>query len=115
MFPLGEIVVTPAASKLITDVSVEKHKKLTQFIGAEDCGDLFEPTGVDEISSWLLKRIINKHVVEDSPEFTTLKVVNRMISAFFLTKEDRVWVVTDLLHKVTTIQLPSEYCGGSAA
>ncbi len=87
-FPLGAIVATPGALELLEQVSVRPEVILQRHVNC-DWGDLSpEDIAENELS---------------------LREGFRLLSAYRLRGEEKVWVITEADRSSTTLLLPSEY------
>jgi len=87
-FDLGQMVATPGALDALEKASVEPLSLLLRHQSC-DWGDL----GAED------KRANDN----------ALKFGGRIFSAYTLPTNERVWIITESDHSVTTILLPSEY------
>ena len=88
LFPLGQCVITPGASEALTEAEVNPSALLGRHQRG-DWGSLSE----DDMEA-------NQWAVETG---------ERILSAYILTTEVDVWVITERDRSYTTILLPSEY------
>jgi len=88
LFQLGQVAITPGALELV-EHSGTNACRLLQRHQSGDFGDL--PLGdVDE-------------------NLRAIKEGCRIMSSYFLTNLDRIWIITEADRSATTILLPNEY------
>jgi len=87
-FPLGQLVSTPGAIEAMTRAG----QNPVQFLDRHRAGDWGEVNAED----WS----INDRAVIDG---------DRILSAYTLKTNTRVWIITEADRSVTTILLPQEY------
>lgn len=88
LFPLGRIVATGGALRALVEASQLPH----EFLGRHVQGDWGE---LDEHD-----RAVNDEAVLG---------LGRILSAYTLSTDDRIWVITESDRSVTTILTPDEY------
>lgn len=88
LFRLGQIVATPGALELLERAAVNGHDLLLRH----QCGD------------W-------GSVPPEDGDANRDAVLNgcRILSSYFLTDDERVWIITEADRSVTTMLLPDEY------
>ncbi len=88
LFPLGQIVATPGALDALEQAGQSAHELLTKHVHGEwgelDADDRRE----NELS---------------------LREGFRLLSAYYLTTEEKVWIITEADRSATTLLLPCEY------
>ena len=87
-FPLGRVVATPGALAALEAAGQEPSEFLTRHV----CGD------------W---RELDEHDRQEN-EFSVANGF-RILSAYSLSDDTRIWIITEADRSVTTLLLPSEY------
>jgi len=87
-FPLGQVVATPAALRAITEAGQTPAEFLERHVQG-DWGELDEE-----------ERQENERSLEDDC---------RLLSAYRLRDETKIWIITEADRSSTTILLPEEY------
>ena len=87
-FPLGQVVATVGA----LDALVQAKQKPEEFLARHQAGDWGEVPPEDAAEN----------------EFS-LKKNFRLMSAYTLSNEVKIWIITEYDRSITTILLPSEY------
>lgn len=97
-FGLGEVVITANCLDRLTEkFGVEIILTLTLLMRRHQCGDWgFNPTIADE---W----------ADAETNDQALQNGGRILSAYHLDDEIKVWIITDASRSATTIMLPEDY------
>ena len=88
LFPLGQIVATPGALRLMEQYHVSPLSLLTRHVQ----GDWGSVAPEDAAS--------NDQAITQG---------NRILSSYFVHGEERVWIISEWNRAITTLLLPSEY------
>jgi hypothetical protein len=88
LFPLGQLLATPAALRLLADHRIQYSTLLQRHSGG-DWGDLDE--------------------YDCHQNHFAIRAGLRILSSYRLSGADRVWIITEADRSCTTILLPEEY------
>ena len=87
-FPLGRVVATPGALDLLERKSTSAHTFLSRHVSG-DWGDLGDE---------------DKHANEEA-----LSDDARILSAYKLSEDEKIWIITEADRSSTCLLLPEEY------
>ncbi len=88
LFPIGQIVITPGADRLLARIGVAPSTLLIRHQSG-DWGDLDR-----------FDKAVNDYAVRDG---------QRILSNYTVKGTEKVWIITEWDRSVTTILLPDEY------
>lgn len=88
LFPLGQIVATPGALRLMEQYQVSPIFLLTCHVQG-DWGSI----GPEDA-------VLNNQAINQG---------DRILSSYFVHGEERVWIITEWNRSITTLLLPCEY------
>jgi hypothetical protein len=88
LFPLGTIAGTPDALHTL----IQAGKTVVEYLRRHEAGDWGDLCDED--------KDVNREALENG---------GRILSSYYVTPSDKIWIITEADRSVTTVLLPSEY------